>query len=95
MEVNFSGEVWYWRGPAPFHFVSIPAAQSKKIKEISAGVTYGWGAIPVVVKIGKTETTTSIFPKDGLYIVPIKNVIRVPEKIEVGDHIKVWLRVGK
>jgi len=37
LKLKFSGELWYWRGPAPFHFVKIPAAQSAKIKEISSG----------------------------------------------------------
>ena len=95
MEFTFTNELWYWRGPAPFHFLSIPAPQSQKIKEISSSVTYGWGAIPVVITVGKTETTTSIFPKDGLYIVPIKNVIRLGEKLELGDHVTVDVRIGK
>ena len=94
MEIKFKGAVWYWRGPSPFHFISIPDLQSKKIKEIAAGVTYGWGAIPVEVTIGKTTFTTSIFPKDGLYIVPIKNAVRLPEKLEVDDVVQVTLTVG-
>jgi hypothetical protein len=24
MELQFSGEVWYWGGPAPFPFVTAP-----------------------------------------------------------------------
>lgn len=24
MNLNFSGEIWYWRGPAPFYFVTVP-----------------------------------------------------------------------
>lgn len=93
LELKFSGELWYWRGPAPFHFVKVPAAQSAKIKEISSGATYGWGAIPVVAKIGKTEFTTSIFPKDGLYLVPVKNAVRFAEKIEVDDLVKVSMEI--
>lgn len=94
IEFKFKATVWYWRGPAPFYFISIPEAQTKKIKEIAAGVTYGWGAIPVKAKIGKTEFTTSIFPKDGLYVVPIKNAVRIPESLEVDDEVQVVLNVG-
>ena len=93
MEIKFKGVIWYWRGPSPFYFVSIPELQSRKIKEIAAGVTYGWGAIPVEAKIGKTTFATSIFPKDGLYVVPIKNAVRLPEKLEVDDQIQVTLRI--
>ncbi len=93
VEFTFKGKLWYWRGPSPFHFISIPDKQSKAIKEIASGVTYGWGAIPVVATIGQTEFTTSIFPKDGLYIVPIKNVVRLGEKLEVDDVVKVLLTI--
>ena len=86
--------MWYWRGPSPFHFVSSPAAQSKQIKEISSGVTYGWGAIPAAGMIGKTEFTTSIFPKDGLYIVPIKNAVRLGEELELDDVVTISLVIG-
>ena len=24
MDLQFSGEVWFWRGPAPHHFLSVP-----------------------------------------------------------------------
>jgi len=93
LELKFSGELWYWRGPAPFHFVKVPAAQSAKIKEISKGVTYGWGAIPVMAKIGKTEFTTSIFPKDGHYLVPVKNAVRFAEELEVDNVVKVSMEI--
>ena len=93
MEFKFKGELWYWRGPSPFHFIKIPAAQSAKIKEISGGASYGWGAIPVAAKIGKTEFTTSIFPKDGLYLLPIKNVVRIPEELEIDDVVSVYMEI--
>ena len=44
-----------WRGPSPFYFVPVPEVQSKKIKAIAAQLTYGWGVIPVLGKIGKTD----------------------------------------
>ena len=94
MELKFKGELWYWRGPAPFHFIRIPAAQSAKIKAISSGASYGWGAIPVIAHIGKTEFTTSIFPKDGLYLLPIKNAVRLPENLEIDDVISVTMQIA-
>jgi hypothetical protein len=42
----------------------------------SAFVTYGWGMIPVTAQIGRTGWKTSLFPKDGRYIVPVKAWVR-------------------
>ena len=39
-------------------------------------MTYGWGMIPVQARIGATAWTTSLFPKDGSYLVPIKTRVR-------------------
>jgi len=94
MNFKFSGEVIYWRGPSPFHFVAVPESASKKIKAEAARLTYGWGVIPATVKIGKTEFTTSLFPKNGGYLIPIKNVVRLPENIEVGDTVAITLKLG-
>lgn len=94
MNLKFSGEVIYWRGPAPFHFVAVPVSQALKIKAEASRLTYGWGVIPASVKIGKTEFTTSLFPKNGGYLVPIKNVVRIPENLEVGDVINITLKLG-
>lgn len=93
MNFEFSGAIWYWRGPAPFYFVSMPAEQSQDLKEISAQVTYGWGVIPVVVRIGKTEWKTSLFPKDDLYLVPIKASVRKAENLEEGDEVTIAMEV--
>ena len=89
MIIEFSGKIWYWRGPAPWFFVTVPAKQSRDLKAILGFVTYGWGMIPVHVRIGKTEWTTSMFPKNGRYIVPIKASIRKTENLEVGDKVTI------
>ena len=41
MNIHFSGKIWFWRGPAPFHFVTVPAEQSHDLHHISGSVTYG------------------------------------------------------
>ncbi len=94
MNIEFDGEIWFWRGPAPWFFVTVPAEPSREIKAISGFVTYGWGVIPAHVQIGKTEWTTSLFPKDGRYIVPIKASVRKAENLEEGDQVSVRLQVG-
>ena len=93
MILQFSGEVWYWRGPSPFHFVTVPEAHSDAIHSAAALVTYGWGMIPVTVSISGTEWTTSLWPKDGRYIVPLKAWVRRALNISVGRTVTVKLTV--
>lgn len=94
MTFEFSGPVWYWKGPAPHHFVTVPAQESQEIKAAARFVTYGWGMIPVWVRLGDTEWKTSLFAKDGLYILPIKLAVRRAGKIEEGDVVGVQMEVG-
>ena len=93
MDLEFSGEVWFWRGPSPYHFVTVPEDESAELQATSALVTYGWGMIPVEVRIGSTRWTTSLFPKDGGYVVPLKGLVRNAERITVGDTVTVRLAV--
>jgi hypothetical protein len=94
MRIEFEGEIFYWRGPAPFLFVAVPEEQSNAIKAISALVSYGWGVIPVHARIGETEWKTSLFPKDGRYLVPIKMSVQKSENLGVGDSVILQLVVG-
>jgi Domain of unknown function (DUF1905) len=94
MELQFSGEVWEWRGPAPFYFVTVPDEESAELEALSSQVTYGWGMIPVDATIGITRWTTSLFPKDGRYVVPLKTAIRTAEGIAVGSTVQVILDVA-
>lgn len=91
--VQFTGEVWRWQGPAPWHFVSLPADLSDDLAARSARTSYGWGAIPVEVRIGDTDFVTSVFPKDGVYILPLKIAVRQAEGFGEGDVITVDLQV--
>jgi Domain of unknown function (DUF1905) len=94
MNLEFSGEMWFWKGPAPWHFVTVPDDESAEIAVVAAFVTYGWGVIPVNAQIGNTSWQTSLFPKDGQYLVPVKARVRQAEAIELGDHVTVSLIVG-
>jgi hypothetical protein len=93
MIINFDGKIWFWHGPSPFYFVTVPEEQSSNLKAISGLVTYGWGMIPVQARIGKTEWKTSLFPKDGRYLVPIKDSVRNAENLEEGDQVALRLEV--
>jgi hypothetical protein len=93
MNIEFDGPIWIWKGPAPWFFVTIPAEQSRDLKAISGFVTYGWGVIPVRVRIGTTAWKTSLFPKDDLYLVPIKASVRKAEQLKEGDTVTLQLEV--
>ena len=94
LELEFSGEIWYWRGPAPWFFVTVPDEECQEIKAIASTVTYGWGMIPATVRIGKSVWATALWPKDGSYIVPIKTSIRRAENIDEGDRVTLRLEVA-
>ena len=94
MIIEFKGDIFYWRGPAPYLFVAIPEEPSRDLKAISAMVTYGWGVIPVNVRIGKTEWKTSLFPKEGRYLVPIRKSVQKSENLDVGYSVVIQLEVG-
>jgi hypothetical protein len=93
MNIEFDGKILFWRGPAPWYFVTVPGEESNNLQVISGLVTYGWGVIPVHVRIGKTEWKTSLFPKDGRYLVPIKASVRKAENLDEGDNVTVRLEV--
>ena len=93
LRIEFSGEIWYWRGPSPYHFVNVPADESAELRALSPAVSYGWGMIPVAVRIGQTSWETAHFPKDGRYVVPIKDVVRAAEGLDQGDPVSLELTV--
>jgi hypothetical protein len=94
MIIEFTGKIWFWKGPAPFYFVTVPAEQSDELHHISSSVTYGWGMIPVTARLGRTEWKTSLWPKDGGYIVPLKVSVRKAEKLNEGDSVTVRLEIS-
>ena len=93
MELRFGGEVIWWRGPAPHHFVALPDPEAARLREVASRVTYGWGCIPATVTLGRTTFTTSIFPKDGGFLVPLKAVARRAEGVGLGDDVTLVVLV--
>jgi hypothetical protein len=93
MDLRFSGQLWFWKGPAPWHFVTVPDEDCSVLAATSAVVSYGWGMIPVTARIGRTKWKTSLWPKDGRYIVPVKADVRRAERLAVGDTVAVRLSI--
>ncbi|VTR76687.1 DUF1905 domain-containing protein [Cellulomonas hominis] len=93
MDLRFEGEVVWWRGPAPFHFVRVPDEEAAALRAAASLVSYGWGVVPVAVTLGSTRWTTSLFPRDGGYLVPVKDAVRRAEDVELGDTVALRLTV--
>ncbi|MGO4190113.1 DUF1905 domain-containing protein [Arthrobacter sp. YAF17] len=94
MDVTFSADVFEWRGPAPFYWVSPPADVCDYLRAEAAAVTYGWGAIPVCVRIGGTVWETSLLPRNGGYVLPVKKAVRAQEHFGGGDTVSVAMSVA-
>jgi Domain of unknown function (DUF1905) len=95
MHWDFDGEVFQWRGPAPYFFVETPDEVDAFLHDHLRELTYGWGVIPARVRIGDTEVTTSLIPREDVYLVPLKVALRRAEQIDDGDVVRIRLSVGK
>jgi hypothetical protein len=93
VRIKFSGELWYWRGPAPWFFITVPDEQCQDLQALSGHVSYGWGMIPVTVTVGTSTWKTSLFPKDGRYVVPVKAQVRKKENLDEGHTVTVHMVV--
>lgn len=93
MDLVFTGRLIEWRGPAPYYFVPVPDEESADIRAVAAIATYGWGVIPVEARIGEIAFETSLFPKDGGYLLPLKDAVRRPHALCAGDEVTVEMAI--
>ena len=95
MDIEFSGTVHRWVNNPNIYLVSVPRDLSEEIKEISEGLTNGWGSLKVEATIGSTVWRTSIFPdsKTGLFDLPLKAEVRKKNNLEAATLVKVHLNV--
>ncbi|MFG2342359.1 DUF1905 domain-containing protein [Streptomyces yangpuensis] len=93
MRMVFAGRMIEWRGPAPFFFVPVPEEQSADVRQVASAATYGWGVVPVEARIGAVAFGTSLFPRDGGYLLPVKSAVRGPLGLAPGDEVTVEMTV--
>jgi Domain of unknown function (DUF1905) len=93
MDLAFTNTVIEWRGPAPFYYLPLTDEAADDVHEVRQMATYGWGVIPVTARIDEVEFETSLFPRDGGYLLPLKDAVRKPSGINVGDEVSVELTV--
>ncbi|MEO0024953.1 MAG: hypothetical protein RL196_1394 [Actinomycetota bacterium] len=91
---EFESQLIEWRGPAPFFFVPLPTELSDEIKALAKTLSYGWGVVPVRARIGEVDFTTSLIPRLGVFLLPVKNAVRVPTGIQLGHAVAAQLTLG-
>jgi len=90
--MDFSGEVWEWRGPSPYYFVTVPEEESAELEALSSLVTSRLGNDSGRwVTIGFTRSTHRSSQRMDAMLVPLKSAIRKTEGIGVGDTVNVRL----
>jgi hypothetical protein len=94
-DILFEAAIIEWRGPAPFLFAPVPEHLVGEIRYAALSESYGWGVVPVVATVGDSEFTTSLFPRGGTYLLPIKVAVQRSEGVGLGDRIAVAMRVGR
>lgn len=94
VDTTFSAELFEWRGPAPFYWLALSQDACDYVRAEAREATYGWGAIPVRVRIGGTEWETSLLPRDGGYVLPVKTQVRRQERFGDGDTVTVAMTVA-
>jgi hypothetical protein len=94
MQFRFEATVIDWRGPSPFFFAPIPPELADELRLVARVVTYGWGMIPVEATIGGVAFTTSLFPKDDTYLLPLKDAVRRRTGVTAGDRIAVEMTIA-
>ena len=62
MRFGCTGEVYHWRGPAPWYFLDVPDDLSAEIKDRSAELTFGWGMIAAILVL---SVILSVMPWRG------------------------------
>jgi GNAT superfamily N-acetyltransferase len=94
LELEFSGVIFQWRGPAPYYFVTVPDEPSLELRAVSSAISYYRGMLRVQARIGDTEWATSMWHKDGRYVLPIRDSVRKPRGLADGDTVTIHLTVA-
>jgi hypothetical protein len=94
VDLQFDAALWEWRGPAPFYWLTVPEDGCDAIRAEASAASYGWGAVPVRARIGATEWETSLLPRGGGYVLPVKAAVRKAEGVEPDDTVAVALSVA-
>lgn len=93
-DVAFEAQVVHWRGPSPYFFAPLPAPAAAEVRRVAPAATYGWGVVPVEARLAGVAFTTSLFPRDGGYLLPLKDAVRRKTGVTAGDRVAVEITVA-
>jgi hypothetical protein len=94
IQFKFRTRIIEWRGPAPFVYAPVPASHVAELRRVAKVVSYGWGCVPVEAEIADIRFTTSLFPKNDTYLLPLKIAVRRDANITVGDMVSVVMTLA-
>ncbi len=93
---QFTSKVVLWPSTqGAWHFAGVGGSVAKSIRQDYKGLSGGFGSVPVMVIVGKSEWKTSIFwdSRSNSYLLPIKAAIRRAEGIFPDDEIKIIIKI--
>ena len=90
---HFEAEIWASASVGSWAFVTVPRDVGDEIRMLSGPPT-AFGSVRVEVTVGGSRWRTSVFP-DRLkgYVLPLKQAVRRAEDLEVGEVVRVCLRL--
>lgn len=93
VEDTFRAKVWTQESTGAWHFVTLPAGLSKRIRTLTTGQLKPFGSFRVKARAGLTTWETSLFAdaKRGAFLLPVKADVRRKEKINLGDTVEVTI----
>lgn len=93
---TFTAKVWTQESTGAWHFVTLPASLSRRIRTLSTGMLKPFGSFHVQARTGRTSWETSLFAdqKRNAFLLPVKADVRRKEKIALGDEIEVRISFG-
>jgi hypothetical protein len=96
LDERFKAKVWAQESTGAWHFVTLPASLSKRIRTLTTGLRKPFGSFRVFATTGKTTWETSLFAdtKRDAFVLPVKADVRRTEKIKLGDTIEVSITFG-
>ncbi|HEX5005654.1 MAG TPA: DUF1905 domain-containing protein [Hyphomonadaceae bacterium] len=96
LDETFKAKVWAQESTGAWHFVTLPASLSKRIRTLTTGLRKPFGSFRVSAKTGRTSWETSLFAdtKRDAFVLPVKADVRRREKIRLGDTIEVSVTLG-
>lgn len=91
IDETFRAKVWTQESTGAWHFITLPAELSQRIRTLTTGQLKPFGSFHVRARTGLTTWETSLFAdtKRDAFLLPVKADVRRKAKINPGDMIEV------